>query len=295
MSESGKVKLGGTPPTIGAAVASVAAQLVAAGIAEARREARLLIAAALGCDAATVIGYPERGMTIEASARVAAFAARRASREPVARIIGHREFWGLDFVVSPATLVPRPDSETVIEAALEFLADRSAPLRVIDFGTGTGCLLLALLKELPAATGLGVDLAHEAAATARCNAERLGLAQRAKFLVSFWGRAVAGSFDVILANPPYIPSGAIAGLAPEVARFDPALALDGGMDGLASFRQLAPDIARLLHEDGKAFVELGADQAGAVAAVMEQTGLAICTVRRDLSGIERCLVVRRRP
>lgn len=285
--------LSGTSRTLGGAVDAVARQLGAAGIAEARREARLLVALAARLEPATVLGWPERSLDAEAAARLAELASRRAAREPYARLAGHREFWGLDFTLSPATLEPRPDSETLVEAALALLPDRAASLRLVDFGTGSGCLLLALLSELPNAFGIGVDLQPEAAATARCNAAALGLARRANFLVGDWGEALAGSVDVLLTNPPYICSEAIAGLAPEVARYEALVALDGGGDGLRAYRALAGETRRLLAPGGIALFELGDGQAPAVAALMAAAGLAVKTSRRDLAGIERVLVVAR--
>jgi release factor glutamine methyltransferase len=190
-------------------------------------------------------------------------------------------------------LVPRPDSESLIEAVLATVGDRSAPLRLLDLGTGTGCLLLALLSELPMASGIGVDLAPEAALTARRNASALGLAARADFVAGDWATAIIGEFDAIVVNPPYIPSGTIASLAPEVAQYDPRRALDGGPDGLDCYRVLAPEAARLLRKGGFAVFELGAGQAQPVLALMRDVGLMVVAIRRDLAGIERCLVVRR--
>ncbi len=279
--------------TVGEALKRAAATLAQARIAEPRREARLLLAASLECEIAIVLGYPERPVPPPAAERFFTWIARRAEGEPAARLLGRKEFWGLDFTLSPATLVPRPDSETLIEAALAAIPDRDAPLRIVDFGTGTGCLLLALLSELPASFGIGIDLAEEAARAARRNAERLGLGSRAAFLVGSWGEALTGSFDIALANPPYIPGGDIAGLAAEVAHHDPRLALDGGADGLDAYRALAPHLARLVRPEGSALLELGAGQAAAVAAIMLAAGLAEGEVRHDLSGIERCLRVRR--
>lgn len=290
---SASAGLAGNSRSFGDAVDAVARQLRSAGIAEARREARLLVALAAKVEPVSVLGWPERRLDAATAARLAELAARRAAREPYARLAGHREFWGLDFTLSPATLEPRPDSETLVEAALALLPDRAACLRLVDFGTGSGCLLLALLSELPNAFGIGVDLQPEAAATARCNAAALGLARRANFLVGDWGEALAGSVDVILTNPPYICSEAIAGLAPEVARYEPLVALDGGGDGLRAYRALAGETRRLLAPGGIALFELGDGQAPAVASLMAAAGLATKTSRRDLAGIERVLVVAR--
>ncbi len=197
--------------TVQVALAETAARLAAAGIEEARREARVLLAAALGWDRAELLARNDVGLGDAARTRLAEMVARRASREPVARILGHREFWSLRFEIAPETLDPRADSETLIEAALAALDDRARPYRVLDFGTGTGCLLLALLSELPTAEGLGIDGATGAIEVARRNAAALGLAPRARFRLGDWGRGIDGAWDVILANPPYIASGEIDG------------------------------------------------------------------------------------
>jgi release factor glutamine methyltransferase len=277
--------------TVGHAVATASAALAAAGIDEARREARLLVATALATDLSGIVGYPERRLDDTETTRLADLVARRGSREPAARLLGRREFWSLDFALSPATLIPRPDSESVIEAALAEIPDRAAPLRLLDLGTGTGCLLLALLSELPAATGIGIDIAAEAAATAQGNAVALGFADRAGFVVGSWGAALAGSFDVIVSNPPYIASAAIAALEPEVACHEPRAALDGGPDGLVAYRALAEALSRLLAADGLVFLELGEGQADAVAVLMSEVGLRRRALRHDLAGIGRCLVL----
>ena len=294
MSAAGEMLLVNEPGfTIAAALAAAAARLAGAGLDEPRREARLLLAAALAAEVTAIVGYPERRLGAAEAARFAALVARRAAREPAARILGKREFWSLDFALSPETLVPRPDSETLIEAVVAALPQRNAPLRILDFGTGTGCLLLALLSEYPAASGLGVDIMPGAVATARANAGALGLGRRAVFLVGSWGAAVCGAFDVIVANPPYIAGAAIAALAPEVARHEPRRALDGGADGLDAYRALMPEARRLLHPGGIAAFELGAGQQAAVAAIVEAAGLVIAAIRYDLAGIARCLVLRR--
>jgi release factor glutamine methyltransferase len=277
--------------TLGAALRAAAERLAEAGIAESRREARLLVALALGIAPAEASIDPERVLDRAAAARLAALLARRAAREPFSRLAGKREFWSLDFALSPATLDPRPDSETVIETALALLPDRNAPRRILDLGTGTGCLLLALLSELPRAVGVGVDLHPGAATTARRNAAALGLAERAVFAVGWWGSALSGEADVILANPPYIPSQAIDGLAPEVARWDPRIALDGGTDGLQAYRELAAETRRLLAPGGIACFEVGEGQTPRVAGLMVEAGLSVEEIRRDLAGIERCVAV----
>jgi release factor glutamine methyltransferase len=261
------------------------------GLGAARHEARLLLAAALDCEPGDLLGGADGAIDEPARQRFAQFIDRRLAREPVSRIRGHREFWSLRFEITRDTLDPRPDSETLIEAILERLPDRQAPFRLLDLGTGSGCLLLALLTELPQAMGLGVDCLPGAVATARRNAAALGLAARARVELGCWGAELAPGYDIILANPPYIPSGAIAELMPEVARYEPRTALDGGVDGLAAFRALAPELHRLLTPAGIAAVELGAGQLESVTALMVGAGLAIRGVQHDLSGTARCLVL----
>jgi release factor glutamine methyltransferase len=277
--------------TEGEMLAQAADQLAAAGIGEPRREARLLLALALGVGANAMLS-PERVIAADAAERFQVFVGRRASHEPYSRIAGKREFWSRDFLLSPDTLDPRPDSETLIEAALTLISDRSAPLELLDFGTGTGALLLALLAELSNASGTGIDLAPGAVETARRNAAAVGLDRRARFLVGNWGEGLAGSWDVILANPPYISSEQVARLAPEVVRYDPSLALDGGTDGLNSYRELAPELARLLKPSGFVVCEIGEGQGPAVARIMAQSGLVLTASRNDLAGTERCLLFR---
>jgi release factor glutamine methyltransferase len=279
--------------TLGATVAEAAALLAAGGVAEARREARLIAAAALGVDPSAVLGWPERPLSSEETAHILAFARRRGAGEPLSRLTGRREFWSLSFALSSQTLDPRPDSETVVEAALGEIADRSAPSRILDLGTGTGCLLLALLSELPRATGIGVDCSAGAAATARRNAEALGFSARASFVVGDWGAALGSGFDLVVSNPPYIPSGAIAGLAREVREHDPSLALDGGSDGLAAYRSLALGLPSWLADGATAVLELGRGQAAGVAAIMAAAGLHVAGTLRDLASIERCVLVKK--
>ena len=213
--------------------------------------------------------------------------AQRAGHKPLARILGHREFWSLDFALNEATLDPRPDSETLVEAVLQELGDRRRPWRLVDFGTGSGALLLSLLSELANAWGLGVDLAPRAAAQAAANARALGLAGRSAFLVDDWGVSVDGAFDVVLSNPPYIATPVLATLAPEVRDHDPALALDGGGDGLAAYRALLPQARRLLRPGGLLALEIGFDQQGAVEVLLRDGDFTRLTCRRDLGGRPR--------
>jgi len=223
----------------------------------------------------------------------AALVSRRAAREPLAYITGRREFWSLDFEVGPGTLVPRPETETIIEQALAVFLDKTASMTVLDLGTGTGCLLLAFLKEYPNAHGLGVDLSEKACTIARRNAARHGLEERCEIRSGDWAKEVAGPFDAILSNPPYVRTGDLAGLEPEVVRYEPIMALDGGADGLAAYRILAPELARLLRPGGRALVEIGAGQSEDVVALMAQAGLETLRITPDLAGIPRVLVMER--
>ncbi len=224
-------------------------------------------------------------------AALAPLVARRAAHEPLALILGHREFWSLEFAVSPATLIPRPESETLIEAALAAFARRAPPQMVLDLGTGTGCLLLAALSEFPDAFGVGVDRSAAAAALAARNAAALHLADRACFVCGDWADALAARCDLVLCNPPYIRTADLAGLMPEVARYEPAAALDGGADGFAAWPRLLSALSRLLTPDSVAVLELGAGQAEAAIALALQAGFA-ADPRPDLAGIPRALVLR---
>jgi release factor glutamine methyltransferase len=255
-------------------------------------DARLLVAVAAGIDPAAVPLRPDLGIDPDIAQRALAFAERRIAGEPVARILGRKEFWGLDLVLSAATLVPRPDTETVVEAALAFAAHRNADrMRILDLGTGSGAILLALLSELPHATGIGSDVAPAAIATALTNARHLRLTDRAAFFVGDWMGALAGGrFDAIVANPPYIPSATIEELDVEVRAHDPRVALDGGEDGLGAVRTILSDLGRVLVPSGAAFIEIGAGQGEAVTNLAASHSLKISLVR-DLAGIDRVAIV----
>jgi release factor glutamine methyltransferase len=278
--------------TEGEALSAGAARLAASGIDEPRREARRLLALALSCPLERLVLSSKDTLQLESAVRFEALVERRARHEPYSRILGRREFWSREFLLSPQTLDPRPDSETLIAAALAQISDREAALDVIDLGTGTGALLLALLTELPRARGLGIDRAPGAVETARRNAAALGLSARARFSVGDWGKGLSARVDVILVNPPYIPTARLAELAPEVSRYDPQAALDGGPDGLRAFRELAPELGRLLRPMGFAACEIGAGQRAAVVELMTWSCLETVAIACDLAGIERCLIVR---
>jgi release factor glutamine methyltransferase len=269
---------------IGELLRSASAQLSQNGIDSAALEARLLLAHALGVERNAPI---DRSREIDPSP-FHALLARRLTHEPLAFITGRQGFWTLDLAVSPATLIPRADSETLIQAALE----HPAPSTILDLGTGTGCLLLAALSEFPGAFGVGVDLSPEAAELAASNARASGLASRAAFLAGSWSHAISGRFDLVLSNPPYIPAADIPALMPEVARFEPARALDGGADGLDAYRALAAALPALLAEDGRAILEIGQHQGPDVSAIMAARGLETLAIKPDLGGIARALVLR---
>ncbi len=258
-------------------------------------DARLLIGHALGLAHAALVSAADRILSADEAAAISALANRRLAHEPVARIVGSKEFWGLDFHVTPATLVPRPDSESVVEAALAAVdagGSRTRALRIADLGTGSGALLLALLSELPQAIGVATDVSLSALATARTNAARLGLAARAHFAACDFATALSGPFDIVVCNPPYVASGDIAGLAPEVRDHDPLLALDGGPRGLDKYRAVAADARRILAPDGSLVFELGAGQASAVAALLLGGGIVTGCATYDIAGHPRALSAR---
>lgn len=285
-----------TPPqTVALVLGEIASALLEAGFDEARRRARRLLAVALGLTQEEVFARIDRMITEDEGERVAELLRRALTHEPLSRIQGKREFWGLDFTLSPETLDPRPETETVVEVVVARLNDRDRPYHFLDLGTGTGCLLLALLTEFPRAYGIGIDRAWGAAATACGNARRLALGDRAGFAVGDWAAAIDGKFDAIVANPPYIPTGDITALPPEVRDFDPVLAIDGGIDGLGPYRRIARDLSCLLAPDGIFACEIGAGQSAAVAGILISRGLALEAVVRDLTGAARCVVARLKP
>ena len=279
--------------TIGEVLVDLTERLRKAEITSARLDARLLVAHILGVPGTTVFSHPERPISTEEEERLRQAGDRRLRREPMSHILGRREFWSLSFKVTADTLDPRPDTETVVEAALSVVADRQAALRLLDFGSGTGCILLALLSELPQASGVGVDASPAALAVARENAKTLGLSHRAGFVLGDWGQGIDQCFDVILANPPYIAECEIDGLEAEVALYEPRQALSGGEDGLDCYRALAPDVARLLKPGGTAVLEVGKGQADAVGRLLQNQGLLLLAARSDLAGVERCVLALR--
>jgi release factor glutamine methyltransferase len=285
--------------TVEIARRTLAAHFACAAIDSPELDARLLIGAVLELDLTGIIKAASRTLTPNQSARLEDFTRRRLAGEPVARILGIKEFWGLPLKLSAETLVPRPDTETVVELALEMLrADRAANrrFRIADLGTGSGAILLALLSELPTAGGVGTDISAAALQTAAANAADLGLADRATFVACDYAAGLSGPFDLIVSNPPYIRSADIRGLAVEVRDHDPRLALDGGADGLDAYRALIPQAARLLTGSGALVVEAGQDQSGQINGLMTMAGLIPeSTPRADLAGIRRAVAGRKVP
>ncbi|MCA1415581.1 peptide chain release factor N(5)-glutamine methyltransferase [Bradyrhizobium sp. NBAIM20] len=287
-----------TGQSIEGARRALAAQLRSARLDEAELDARILISAALGLDLTGLVTQAARLLTATEASRLAQHAQRRIAGEPVSRILGTREFWGLPFRLSEATLVPRPDTETVVELALEILRERQAshPPRIADIGTGSGAILLALLHEIPDAFGVGTDLSQNALMTARDNAAALGLADRAAFVACSYAAALGGPFDLIVSNPPYIPSAEIPKLSVEVREHDPHLALDGGNDGYDAYRALIPQASERLAPGGALVVEAGQGQAQNIETLMRAAVLSLDrSPKADLAGIPRAVSARKMP
>jgi release factor glutamine methyltransferase len=285
------------PPTLTQADQRAATLLADAGIETPKRDARVLLLEAAGIDHAALLRDPDAPLGEEAAARLQAFVARRLKREPVSRILGRREFWGLTLRVTPDVLDARADTETLVAAAIEALRDRrDEKLRILDLGTGSGALLCACLSEFPHAFGIGVDRSEAACAIARENLTACGFASRSAVLCGNWGAAlgedaIGPGFDLVVSNPPYIASGTIEGLAPEVRDHDPRPALDGGRDGLAAYRAIAGDLRRLSAPHGAAVVEIGHDQAESAAACFQQAGWESIRLKRDLENQPRALLL----
>jgi len=279
--------------TLGSLMTEATAQLKQAGCDTARLDARILLAAACDVDASRIMAWPEDVVTAGHAQAFRQMIERRSTREPVARILGQRDFWRHRFKVTADTLDPRPDSETLVEWAIELAADLTQP-DLIDFGTGTGCLLLSVLGDVPGATGVGVDISAGAVECAVENAVVLGLNQRSQFVVSDWdcdldAQTKAAGFDIMLSNPPYIAQSEMAGLAPEVRDFDPFNALSDGADGLTAYRKLARIAGQLVRSAGWVVFEIGQGQEEVVHHLLAQQGFGNIQYRRDLGGIIRCV------
>jgi len=277
--------------TLAAARRLLADRLAAAGIDDAATEARLILKLATGRDAALPGAAADSGLDAGEAACASGLAARRLAREPLARIAGQGAFHGLDFALNDACLVPRDDTEALVDAALRLLP-AGEPATILDLGVGPGTILLALLTERPAARGLGVDVSAQALEAARRNALALGLADRADFAEGRWTEGLVGAFDLVVSNPPYIPARDCDALAPEVALHDPRLALDGGADGLDAYRAIFEGVGRVLKPGGHVAVEIGIGQAPDVTAIACACGFRLERLNSDLAGIPRALVFR---
>ena len=280
-------------------IATATKRLTKAGIDGASKEAWLLLGKATGRDRISLLALASDSLDETAREQFFNLVDRREGREPIAQIIGEKEFWSLPFIVSKDVLCPRPDSESLIEMALDLArpimgkpSTTDQPYRLLDFGTGSGCLVLSLLSELPSAFAIGVDRSLEALDIAKANGERLGLSSRIGWLAADWGTPLDGTFDLIVSNPPYIRTDDWRDLAPDVRLFEPTTALKAGKDGLDAYRRLAPDVRRLLAPNGIACFEHGEGQADAITNIMADAGLATIEHRKDLAGIDRCLAVK---
>ncbi|MGE4065132.1 MAG: peptide chain release factor N(5)-glutamine methyltransferase [Rhodospirillaceae bacterium] len=278
--------------TIGAAISDLTAQFTQAGLDTPRLDARILIGHAAKLEPSLLFARADRELTDAESAAVEAFAKRRLAHEPVSRILGRREFWGLAFELNAATLDPRPDTETVVSAALA-LKDKLRPMpRVLDLGTGTGCILIAILSEWRQSHGLGIDADRRAVEIARANAARLGVGERAEFKEGDWCAGLVENFDLIVSNPPYIADAEAPMLSPEVTNFDPAPALFAGPDGMSAYKTLIPQAKERLSAGGRLVLEIGVAQEKAVETLLNQAGMTVEASVPDLSGRIRALVAR---
>lgn len=278
-------------PSLGVALRRTKTLFEESGIETASLDARLLVAHAFGCDPTDLIWKEQASVSDAFDDRLRELVERRLNREPVAYILGRREFWNSEFVVTRDTLIPRPDSETVVEAVLELIPEKNSQQRVLDVGTGTGCLLVSLLQELPQAKGVGIDVSPAAISVARTNCNRLHVLDRVQLIVSDWFSKVEGRFDIVVANPPYIVDKDIKGLDPDVRDHEPKLALAGGSDGLNSYRIIAESLSTVLKRNGFAVIEIGVNQSRTVCETFEAEGFAIHSIKKDLGDRDRCIVV----
>lgn len=279
--------------TLSAAVTEARNRFSEAGLPDAAIEARLLIGGLLKLTSTEVFTGGDRVLTEDELARISNAVERRLKREPVHRILGSREFHGVDLLISKETLEPRPDTEILVDSVLPYLRQIVAAkgaARILDLGTGTGAIILALLKESPETQGIGSDISEDALKTAAENAARLGLSERFEAIRSDWFENIFGRFDIIVSNPPYIRSDVIPALEPEVRDFDPSAALDGGPDGLAAYRAIAADAGNFLEKDGVIGVEIGFDQKETVAAIFRSAGFELAQAKRDYGDNDRVLV-----
>jgi release factor glutamine methyltransferase len=278
--------------SVSEALQIIAQTFRAAGIDDADVDARVLAGHALHLDRARLVSQSDRVLEAREVNAISGLAARRLKREPVSRILGRKEFWSLALAITPDVLVPRPETETVVEGALDFVVRnglRMEKLRILDIGTGSGALLVALLNELPNATGIGTDISRAALEVAQINVAQFGFESRSSLIACDMAAGVQGQFDLVVSNPPYIARGQIASLAPEVRDYDPMMALDGGGDGLTAYRSISADAKRILAQGGRLFVEMGAGQEPAVRELFTNAGLVVGIARNDLAGTPRVL------
>ncbi|WP_404421596.1 peptide chain release factor N(5)-glutamine methyltransferase [Thalassospira australica] len=283
--------------TLGTLMTEAVAALRDAGIENARMDARILLSDAAGVDGSRIAAWPEDTVTMDKAKTFRSMVARRLKHEPVSRILGQRDFWRHSFRLSPETLDPRPDSETIVELALDWLEDANAPT-VLDFGTGTGCLLLSIIGDLQKASGLGIDISEGAVTCARENANRLGLADQVEFRVSDWDSAITDAerkagFDLIVSNPPYITQADMEKLSPEVRQYDPRLALTDEGDGLGAYRILSQVAFSLVKPAGFVIFEIGQGQEKDVSRLLVEAGFVGIEYREDLGGIVRCVAAKK--
>jgi len=280
---------------VGKTQESVSRKLRAAGIESYHLDSRILVAHTMGILPEKLVYKGDLMVSDEEASVLAGFVLRRLEREPVAKIIGYREFWSLSFDVTCHTLDPRPATETLVQASLDHLKClRSIAPLVLDLGTGSGCVLISILKECEGALGVGVDLSVDALQIAAGNAKKHGVANRCSFVAGNWGEAIGVKFDMVVSNPPYIAHKEMRLLEAEVANYDPHLALFGGMDGLDSYRSIASDLRRLLRGDGVLVLEIGAYQRESVTRILESEEFKVLNVIPDIEGLDRCLTLKTR-
>jgi release factor glutamine methyltransferase len=266
-------------------------RLVAAKIDSAAVDAKLLMAHGLSCDRAALVSQSERALSSQEREAIEVLAAQRIARMPISQILGYKDFWQDRFIVSADVLTPRPDSETLIEAMLDYRPKRDAAYDILDLGTGSGCLLLSLLREYPNALGLGIDQSAPALAIATQNAQALGLQARASFSLGHWMQTLQSRYDMVISNPPYIERAEIDTLEPEVKEHEPMAALSGGDDGLDAYRQILASLPKVLNPNGICVMEFGAGQEGAVAALATECGLKVREIKEDLAAIPRAIII----
>jgi len=276
--------------TITAAMKYATSKLSAAGIQEPRLDSKILLCHAAKIEQLIILSNPERLLSPETIKLFDELIQRRALREPVSHLVGQREFWSLPFKVSPDVLDPRPESEILVQAAIDSIENKEKVISALDVGTGSGCLIISLLRELPLASGVGVDISEPALCIARSNAEHNLVSDRIKFIRSSWGEGLSERFDIIISNPPYIPIKEKHLLEPEVSHYEPGLALFGGYDGLASYRQLCFSLLKLLKPNGVVIIECGKGQAQSVIQIFNDSSFIHLKTLLDLNDVERCCI-----